>query len=294
MLTEVYRRLFDAFGPQHWWPGESPFEVMVGAVLTQNTNWQNVERAIDNLREADLLDPHALYAVPVEELEELIRPAGYFRVKARRLRSLLRVPRRRDTTARSRRCSPPACPTLRRRTARRPRHRARRPPTRSCSTPASCRASSSTPTPHRVFARHGWIDFDADYHQIQDYVQGELAAGRAAVQRVPRAAGAAGQGLLPQSTPNAISARCRTCCPAAVPGLEPIGCRTGWSPDQPPRARDAQTEHEQEPCRCSKPARRANRRAAQPLAARMRPAHAGRVRRPAALSGRRASCCGGC
>ena len=89
MLTEVYRRLFDAFGPQHWWPGETPFEMIVGAMLTQNTSWQNVERAIRNLREADLLEPHALYAVPVEELEELIRPAGYFRVKARRLRSLL-------------------------------------------------------------------------------------------------------------------------------------------------------------------------------------------------------------
>ena len=58
-------------------------------MLTQNTSWRNVERAIDNLRQADLLEPHALYAVPLEELEELIRPAGYFRIKARRLRSLL-------------------------------------------------------------------------------------------------------------------------------------------------------------------------------------------------------------
>ena len=63
-LKEVYRRLFDAFGPQHWWPGETPFEVIVGAVLTQNTSWQNVRRAIANLRDADLLEPTALYAVP--------------------------------------------------------------------------------------------------------------------------------------------------------------------------------------------------------------------------------------
>ncbi len=63
-LDEVYSRLFDAFGPQHWWPGEGRFEMMIGAMLTQNTSWRNVERAIDNLRQADLLEPHALYAVP--------------------------------------------------------------------------------------------------------------------------------------------------------------------------------------------------------------------------------------
>ena len=91
MLTDVYHRLFNTFGPQHWWPGQSPFEVMIGAVLTQNTSWKNVERAIRNLREADLLEPQALYGVPLEELEELIRPAGYFRVKARRLRSFLEL-----------------------------------------------------------------------------------------------------------------------------------------------------------------------------------------------------------
>ena len=88
-MLQVYDRLLKAFGPQNWWPGDSAFEMMVGAVLTQNTNWQNVEKAIRNLRQADLLEPHALYNVPVEELEELLRPAGYFRVKARRLRSLL-------------------------------------------------------------------------------------------------------------------------------------------------------------------------------------------------------------
>ena len=90
-LQEVYRRLFEAFGPQDWWPGRSPLEVMVGAVLVQNTSWQNVERAIANLRDADVLEAHALDAVPQEELEDLIRPAGYYRVKAKRLRALLRV-----------------------------------------------------------------------------------------------------------------------------------------------------------------------------------------------------------
>jgi endonuclease-3 related protein len=85
----VQRLLLKRYGPQHWWPGETPFEVMVGAVLTQNTSWRNVTRAIANLRARDLMEPAALYAVPNEELAELIRPAGYFRLKAKRLRTLL-------------------------------------------------------------------------------------------------------------------------------------------------------------------------------------------------------------
>ena len=79
------------FGHQHWWPGETPFEVCVGAVLTQNTNWGNVERALANLKAAGVLDPAKLFALPEPKLAELIRPAGYFNVKARRLRSFLRV-----------------------------------------------------------------------------------------------------------------------------------------------------------------------------------------------------------
>jgi len=79
------------FGHQHWWPGETPFEVCVGAILTQNTEWTNVERAIANLNAARLLEPGKLFALPERKLAELIRPAGYFNVKARRLRSFLRV-----------------------------------------------------------------------------------------------------------------------------------------------------------------------------------------------------------
>lgn len=81
--------LLSHFGPQHWWPAESPFEVMVGAVLTQNTAWGNVERAIANLKAAGLLEPPALAAVSEERLRDLIRPAGYFRQKARKLSALL-------------------------------------------------------------------------------------------------------------------------------------------------------------------------------------------------------------
>jgi endonuclease-3 related protein len=79
------------FGHQHWWPGETPFEVCVGAILTQNTSWTNVERAIANLKSAGVLEARRMFALPEPDLAQLIRPAGYFNVKARRLRAFLRV-----------------------------------------------------------------------------------------------------------------------------------------------------------------------------------------------------------
>jgi len=90
-LDEIYQRLFRHFGPQHWWPGDTPLEIMVGAVLTQNTNWENVEKAIANLKAADLLDLHRLAATPTGTLAELIRPSGYYNLKAVRLHNLLRA-----------------------------------------------------------------------------------------------------------------------------------------------------------------------------------------------------------
>lgn len=88
-LMVIYRRLYERFGPQHWWPGQTPFEVIVGAILTQNTNWTNVEKAIGNIRDAGALSPQGLHALTVEELAELIRPAGYYNIKARRLANFL-------------------------------------------------------------------------------------------------------------------------------------------------------------------------------------------------------------
>ena len=85
-LSEVYQRLFRHYGPQHWWPADSPFEVMVGAILTQNTAWPNVERAIDALKARHCLSAEAILAAPVASLAQWIRPSGYFNVKARRLR----------------------------------------------------------------------------------------------------------------------------------------------------------------------------------------------------------------
>lgn len=88
-LNEIYQLLFERFGPQHWWPGDTQFEIIVGAILTQNTNWTNVEKAIANLKAADYLSPEKLYHLDVPRLAELIRPAGYFNIKAKRLKSFL-------------------------------------------------------------------------------------------------------------------------------------------------------------------------------------------------------------
>ena len=88
-LGRIYQKLYSYFGPQHWWPAQSPFEVMVGAILTQNTNWGNVERAIGNLKERRVLFPRGLYGLPQRELAGLIRPAGYYNIKAKRLREFL-------------------------------------------------------------------------------------------------------------------------------------------------------------------------------------------------------------
>ena len=86
LLERIYDTLFEKIGPRHWWPGETPFEVMVGAILTQNTAWANVEKAIANLKAAGLLDPGALYEVDVRRLAELIRSSGYYNQKALKLK----------------------------------------------------------------------------------------------------------------------------------------------------------------------------------------------------------------
>jgi endonuclease III related protein len=90
-LRRAYALMRARFGHQHWWPGETAFEVCVGAILTQNTAWTNVERALANLKAEQVLEPEKLFLLPESKLAELIRPAGYFNVKARRLRSFLRV-----------------------------------------------------------------------------------------------------------------------------------------------------------------------------------------------------------
>jgi len=85
-VRRIYRKLAQAWGPQHWWPAETPFEVIVGAILTQNTSWTNVERAMAQLRGAGVLSVEGIRNVPLAELESLIKSSGYFRQKAQRLK----------------------------------------------------------------------------------------------------------------------------------------------------------------------------------------------------------------
>ncbi len=173
-LLQAYERLHTTFGPQHWWPGESPFEIMVGAVLVQNTAWRNVERAIANLRDAGVMEPSALYALPSEELAELIRPAGYFQVKTHRLRNLLKFVVEEydgslDAMFRT------SVGTLREQLLS---IHGIGPETAD----AILLYAGGLPTfvvdtyTHRVSARHGWIGYDADYHEIKDRFESDLPA----------------------------------------------------------------------------------------------------------------------
>ena len=171
VAREVHDTLLDALGPQKWWPGESPFEVMVGAVLVQNTAWKNVERAIANLRDAAAMEPHTLHALPLGELEELIRPAGYFRLKAKRLRNLVGyIVERYDGSL----------DAMRRVDASQLREELLGVNGVGPETADSILLYAlDKPVmvvdayTHRIWARHGWVDYDVDYHGLQE----ELARG---------------------------------------------------------------------------------------------------------------------
>ena len=89
ILTNIYTDLHNHFGPQQWWPGDTPFEIAVGAILTQNTNWGNVEKAINNLKHKKCLSANTLHKMSHKKLASLIRPAGYFNIKAKRLKNFL-------------------------------------------------------------------------------------------------------------------------------------------------------------------------------------------------------------
>jgi endonuclease III related protein len=171
IAREVHDTLLAALGPQRWWPGESPFEVMVGAVLVQNTAWKNVERAIANLKDAGAIEPHAIHALPMGELEELIRPAGYFRLKAKRLRNLVDyvverydgsleymkdvdAARLREELLEVNGVGPETADSILLYALGKP-------------------VMVVDTYTHRIWARHGWVDYDTDYHGLQD----ELSRG---------------------------------------------------------------------------------------------------------------------
>jgi endonuclease-3 related protein len=89
LLNDIYNLLFQKYGPQDWWPGDTDFEVIIGAILTQSTSWTNVEKAIKNLKKEKLLSPKALYEVDKKHLAQLIRSSGYFNAKAHKLKSFI-------------------------------------------------------------------------------------------------------------------------------------------------------------------------------------------------------------
>lgn len=171
-LQRVYAKLLDHFGPQHWWPGETPFEVIVGAVLTQNTNWKNVEKAIENLRQEGLLDPHALHNLPAEELAEVIRPAGYYRLKAGRLHNVVAYLVGRYDGDLDRMFQQPI-----------DRLRAELLAVKGVGPETADSIllyAGNLPTfvvdayTYRLVVRHGWLEPEADYHQIKDFFEGRL------------------------------------------------------------------------------------------------------------------------
>lgn len=88
-LLELYQQLQSEHGKLRWWPADTPFEVALGAILTQATAWRNVEKAIDNLKAADAFTPEQIHAISQDELEELLHPSGYFRMKAKKVRALV-------------------------------------------------------------------------------------------------------------------------------------------------------------------------------------------------------------
>ena len=89
ILETIYTRLYETFGQQYWWPAETPLEMAVGAILTQNARWSNVERAIQNLRKHSLLSARALHTADCESLARCLRPVGYFNIKAKRLKNFI-------------------------------------------------------------------------------------------------------------------------------------------------------------------------------------------------------------
>lgn len=163
-LMTIYRRLHRRFGPRHWWPAETPFEVVVGAVLTQNTAWTNVERAIANLKQARALTPERLCKAPVTQIARWIRPTGYFNLKARRLRAVLLWWRRHKDPVRAER--------------RRPLLPLRQellgvygvgPETADSILLYALGRPSFVVDAYtkRIFARHGWVRWTAGYDEIQ-------------------------------------------------------------------------------------------------------------------------------
>lgn len=172
--AQVFQRLLATFGPQGWWPGDSPFEIMVGAVLVQNTAWKNVEPALDKLRNANLLDPLRLAELSEQELQRQIHSSGAYRVKAKRLRALVDfVVKQYDGSI----------PAMRRQPTQQLKHQLLGVHGIGPETADSILLYAlGKPVlvvdayTKRIWARHGWISYDADYHRLQQRLADELPA----------------------------------------------------------------------------------------------------------------------
>jgi len=170
----VYRKLLEHYGPQDWWPGDSPVEILIGAVLTQNTSWKNVEKAIANLRDARLIHLKRLDRIAVEDLAEIIRPSGYFRLKAKRLKNLvahIMAVYQGDLASLF------ALPVEEARTSLLSVNGVGPETADSILLYAGDRLAFVVDTyTARIFKRHAWIDQKADYHQLQALLTSQVPA----------------------------------------------------------------------------------------------------------------------
>lgn len=171
-LMAYHRILADKLGPQHWWPAETPFEVIVGAILTQNTSWKNVEAAITNLKREKLLSPLAIEKVSVPRLERLIRSSGYFRQKAKKLKAFVRFLRREYGGALKRMFRTPTA-ELREKLLG---VHGIGPETADSILLYAARKEVFVVDAYtkRILSRHGWTEEDVDYEEMRSLVENNL------------------------------------------------------------------------------------------------------------------------
>lgn len=171
-LMAYHRVLADKLGPQHWWPAETPFEVIVGAILTQNTSWKNVEAAIANLKREKLLSPLAIEKVSVPRLERLIRSSGYFRQKAKKLKAFVRFLRREYGGALKRMFRTPTA-ELREKLLG---VHGIGPETADSILLYAARKEVFVVDAYtkRILSRHGWTEEDVDYEEMRSLVEDNL------------------------------------------------------------------------------------------------------------------------
>jgi len=195
-VRRVYRTLAKAWGAQHWWPAETPFEVIVGAILTQNTSWTNVERAMAKLREAGVLNMEGIRNLPLPELELLIRSSGYFRQKAQRLKDFVSFV---DAKYRGRLEQMFATPTAELRAELLTRKGIGMETADSILLYAGLHSVFVVDAyTRRVFERHGIVGESAKYDEIRLLVEGALAE-----EQVPGLADAGGPAVHPSSAMSA-------------------------------------------------------------------------------------------